>query len=230
LLIILILWYFSFFLILINIRYNQNLARENDFFLSSKSSASAVLSQDDKKTLLENLNDHTTLAEPHATDSYQNVLFSLLLFRLKTGVYPRRITVVTHEFKRSRFLECHLPALGIYPSSTLTTTAAAAAATVQVKVIGINPPEEITSLESLVAGEEKNGIGLWRKDFYGVGPELLAKRRRRGWTEDVERRVFVGMGLEPVVGRLVCWSPNGDDDCYDAGWFPERDLLPWNIQ
>ncbi|KAL1963446.1 hypothetical protein VTN77DRAFT_8347 [Rasamsonia byssochlamydoides] len=188
-----------------------NLAQENGFFLSSLSSStqSQSQSQDERKKMLDKLTN-LTLAEILATDSYQNVLFSLLQFRLKTGVYPRRITVVTHEFKRRRFLECHFPAIG-FPTSS-------------VNVIGINPSEEVTPSASLIAGEEKSGIGLWRKDLYGVGPELSAKRRRRGWREDLEKKAFVGVGLEPVVERLVCWDGWRNDN----GWFPERDQLPWN--
>lgn len=193
--------------------------------------------------IIDKLND-LTLAETHATDSYQNVLFSLLRFRLKTGVYPRHITVVTHEFKRRRFLECHFPAIGFLPTTSSPSSAAASIANAsstcsdndKVNIIGINPPEEVTSLESLIAGEEKSGIGLWRNDLYGIGPQLLTKRRRRGWTEDADRNVFVNVGLEPVVERLVCWNGGGGDgdrredsiDCDETRWFPERDLLPWN--
>lgn len=166
-----------------------------------------------KKEMIDKLND-ITLAETHATDSYQNVLFSLLRARLVTGVYPRRITVVTHEFKRSRFLECHFPAIGFAGHNDD-----------RVDLIGINPPEEVTPSASLVSGEEKSGIGLWRKDLYGVGPELMSKRRRRGWTEEREKSTFVNVGLEPVVERLVCWDGWSRED----QWFPERELLPWNM-
>ncbi|KAL1985346.1 hypothetical protein VTN96DRAFT_8024 [Rasamsonia emersonii] len=187
-----------------------NLARENGFFLSSLSPSADDEKKKKKKEMIDKLND-LTLAETHATDSYQNVIFSLLRFRLVTGVYPRRITVVTHEFKRRRFLECHFPAIGFTNHD-------------RVALIGINPPEEVTPSASLFAGEEKSGIGLWRKDLYGVGPELMSKRRRRGWTEGLEKSVFVNVGLEPVVERLVCWDGWSCDD----QWFPERDVLPWN--
>ncbi|PKY00769.1 hypothetical protein P168DRAFT_242881 [Aspergillus campestris IBT 28561] len=139
--------------------------------------------------------------EIHAVDSYQNVLFSLLHFRLVTGVYPRRISVVTHEFKRRRFMEWHFPALGLRPVFSSSTST--------VRVIGINPPEEIAPLEGLLAGEENSGIGLWRNDPYGVLGELAAKRRKRGWVGGMERGVFVGVGLEGVVEELVCWDGDG---------------------
>ena len=46
------------------------------------------------------------LLEELATDSYQNLLFSILKHKIATGVYPYHITIVTHEFKRRRFLVC----------------------------------------------------------------------------------------------------------------------------
>ncbi|GKZ21676.1 hypothetical protein AbraIFM66951_002336 [Aspergillus brasiliensis] len=158
------------------------------------------------------INPAQVLAEIHATDSYQNVLFSMLQFRLRMGVYPRRVTVITHEFKRRRFVECHFPALGLSGSAST--------------VIGINPPEEVTPLASLVAGEDKSGIGLWNRDRYGVQRELAGKRVKRGWRAGMEDGVFVNVGLEAVVEELVRW------DGGDTGneWFPKMDKLPWWAQ
>lgn len=184
----------------------QNLANENGFF-----------SKED--TLSERV-----ITETEATDSYQNVLFSLLRFRLYTGTYPRRITVVTHEFKRERFMKYHLPAIGwtpavqvqeLMPSSSFDYRESDRAS-----LVGINPPPAITSPESLAEGELKRGIGLWSRDRYGVGEELGEKRRKRGWERP---DVFIGKGLEPVVERLVVW------DGGEGGnqWFPEMGDLPW---
>ncbi|KAL2006917.1 hypothetical protein VTN00DRAFT_9585 [Thermoascus crustaceus] len=157
-----------------------NLARENNFFASSLSD-----NDNDNK-----INPAHIITDPHATDSYQNVLFSLLRFRLYTGTYPDRITLVTHEFKRRRFLECHFPAVG-WPSQPS-----------RVRIVGINPPPEITTPESLIAGEEKSGIGLWRGDRYGVGAELMGKRRKRGWVEGMEEGVFCGCGVGGCCGEV----------------------------
>ncbi|PWY87479.1 DUF218 domain protein [Aspergillus heteromorphus CBS 117.55] len=155
-----------------------NLAKENNYFSFSSQIDSARI-----------------IAETHATDSYQNVLFSLLRFRLHVGSYPRRVTVVTHEFKRQRFMECHFPALGLEQPFCLCCSG------VEAGVVGINPPEEVTPLASVVAGEEKSGIGLWR-GIYGV---------------------VCGVGLESVVEKLVVW------DGGDTGneWFPRMNQLPW---
>ncbi|ORX97971.1 hypothetical protein K493DRAFT_215049 [Basidiobolus meristosporus CBS 931.73] len=58
------------------------------------------------------ISDRTT-TEEHARDSYENVLFSLCRFHEVTGSYPKNITVVGFEFKRTRFFEIHRVALGI---------------------------------------------------------------------------------------------------------------------
>ncbi|PWY86540.1 hypothetical protein BO94DRAFT_566340 [Aspergillus sclerotioniger CBS 115572] len=173
----------------------HNLAQDNDYFGFSAQ-----------------IDPARVLVEAHATDSYQNVLFSLLRFRLVMGRYPGRVTIVTHEFKRGRFEECHFPALGLGLRGR-----------VQVQVVGINPPEEVTSLDSLVEGEEKSGIGLWRGDRYGVQRELMGKRVKRGWKMGMEEGVFVNVGLEEVVEELVRW----DGGEMGNEWFPKMDQLPW---
>ncbi|KAL2867312.1 DUF218 domain protein [Aspergillus lucknowensis] len=171
----------------------QNLAKDNDYFTDSTT-----------------VDDTRITAETHATDSYQNVLFSLIRFRLHIGVYPERVTVVTHEFKRERFMECHFPALGLDNASRL-------------RLIGINPPEEVTPGKELVEGEGKRGIGLWRVDMYGVGKELAGKRAKRGWVRGMERDAFFGMELEPVVEQLACWDGGNRGNSR----FPKLSELPW---
>ncbi|KAF7117351.1 hypothetical protein CNMCM5793_006100 [Aspergillus hiratsukae] len=164
----------------------HNLAKDNDYF----SYASRI-------------DPDRIIAETNATDSYQNVLFSLLRFRSYVGAYPKRITVVTHEFKRQS-------------GGEVEDSCSAA-------VVGINPPEEVTPLASLISGEEKSGIGLWRRDPYGVGEELAAKRVKRGWKSGMEDELFVDMELEAVVEELLRWhgGMNGDE------LFPRLDQLPW---
>ncbi|KAK5789995.1 hypothetical protein VI817_007282 [Penicillium citrinum] len=156
------------------------------------------------------------ITEIHATDSYQNILFSLIEFRLHVGVWPRRITVVTHEFKRRRFMNYHFPALGLLPPSTNSETGSP-----NVNLIGINPPEEVTPLESIIQGEMSMGIGLWKQDPYGVGEELAGKRNKRGWIPGMEENIFLNKGLEHAVEQLVCWNGEGKYA------FPHIHELPW---
>lgn len=114
-------------------------------------------------------------------------------------------------------MECHFPSLGLVPQLSGRHAEVSA-----VSVIGINPPEEVTPLESLVRGEATKGIGLWRQDLYGVGKDLADKRHQRGWTLDKETGVFVNVGLEEVVEQLVCWQGGTGNEL-----FPRMEQLPW---
>ncbi|OJJ44417.1 hypothetical protein ASPZODRAFT_153854 [Penicilliopsis zonata CBS 506.65] len=187
-----------------------NLARDNSFF-----------------GFADVTNPVNILAETHATDSYQNVLFSLMRFRLHTNRYPARITVVTHDFKRRRFLEFHFPAIGIAACEAEECMANSQESRletfIEVQILGIDPPESVTSRASLETGEETSGIGLWRRDIYGVGPELAGKRVKRGWELGMEQDLFVNAGLEPAVEQLICWD--GGDKGNEL--FTKMDQLPW---
>lgn len=182
----------------------QNLAMANGFFSE------------------EHTPSERTITETEATDSYQNVLFSLLRFRTYIGSYPRKITIVTHEFKRERFMRYHLPAIGWMPiqeQEPMSSSSLDSRISARASLVGINPPPEITPPESLVEGELKRGIGLWARDRYGVEEELGEKRSKRGWKKPDG---FIGKGLEPVVERLVLWD-GGEGN----RWFPEMGDLPW---
>lgn len=183
----------------------QNLARDNGYF--------------QEMSTLPSIDPSRVIAETNATDSYQNLLFSLIQFRVYTGVYPQRVTVVTHEFKRARFMQCHFPAVGLVPVGLEQEDHAH-----KVAVLGINPPEEITPAETLTRGEAMNGIGLWREDLYGVNSDLVGKRVKRGWSPGMENDIFLHLGLEHVVLHLIRYD--GGDHCNK--WFPKRESLPWS--
>jgi hypothetical protein len=51
------------------------------------------------------------IVEDLATDSFQNVLFSILKYQQLHGHWPDYIYVVTHQFKARRFMDLHLKAL-----------------------------------------------------------------------------------------------------------------------
>ena len=158
------------------------------------------------------------VAENRATDSYQNVLFSLVRFKEYAGVYPQRVTVVTHEFKRARFMKCHFPAVGLLPVDLGQEVYEQ-----KVSVIGMNPPEEVTTSESLMRGELRSGIGLWKTDLYGVNECLGSKRAKRGWSNGrVEE--FSSMDIEDVVLELLRYDGGKDRN----EWFSKREDLPWS--
>lgn len=81
--------------------------------------------------------------ELDATDSYQNLLFSIVRFRKITGIYPHMITVVTHAFKASRFT---VGSDHVYSGvDLLTETQSLHGPAIRwpahrLRVLGINPP------------------------------------------------------------------------------------------
>lgn len=116
-------------------------------------------------------------------------------------------------------MDFHFPAVGLVPITVLSRQDEE---NQRAAVIGINPPESVTSAESLIAGEEKSGVGLWSKDRYGVQSELARKRVKRGWKAGMENGLFVNVGLEPIVEDLVRWDGGSGN-----GWFGKTEELPW---
>jgi hypothetical protein len=143
--------------------------------------------------------------ETHATDSMQNLLFSIIRFRQLTGAYPEQVTVITHAFKELRFLELHGPAIR-YPGDRL-------------RVYGINPPMTIAELRDVQDGERKRGYDTFLKDPYGAGEVLGKKRITRGWDAGVIGQI--ADGLEDEVKRLLEWTGGASGQ----ETFDQR--LPW---
>jgi hypothetical protein len=127
------------------------------------------------------------LLEEHATDSFQNLLFSILLFRRITGRYPKTIRIVTHAFKAPRFLELHAPAIR-WPKD-------------RIMVQGIDPIMTSSELETTLQGEKKSGFAPWKEDALGTGQSTGNKRKQRGWDDSVIEKLTEG--LEESVKQLV---------------------------
>lgn len=142
-------------------------------------------------------NQGRILLEEHATDSLQNLIFSILLFRRTTGNYPRHIRVVTHAFKARRVLELHAPAIR-WPEKSI-------------QVQGIDPVMSMQELDATLEGEERFGYALWEEDALGKGEKLGKKRRDRGWNGSAIEEL--ASGLEAGVRELL------------EGKMPKR--LPW---
>jgi hypothetical protein len=147
--------------------------------------------------------------EEYATDSYQNLLFSIIRFRQLTGAYPKLITVITHAFKERRFLEQHAPAIK-WPLD-------------RIRVQGVNPPFTLGELNFTQKGERERAYNAFNEDPYGARSPLSQKRRARNWDPN-RAHVFLGFGLEPAVLHLLEWMGGV------SGWerFPAR--LPWEFQ
>lgn len=143
--------------------------------------------------------------ETHATDSLQNLLFSILRFKQLTGSYPAQVTVITHAFKELRFLELHGPAIK-YPAGSL-------------RVFGINPPMTLAELRDVQQGESKRGYAVFMNDPYGAGELLSGKRTSRGWDPAAFEKL--AGGLEDEVKRILEWKGGASG----TETFNER--LPW---
>jgi len=108
------------------------------------------------------------IVERRSLDSFHNLLFSLTKFYEVTRSWPERVTIISNEFKRARFLDLHCTALG-WSADKIT-------------FVGIDPeymawdPDRAVSVKD---GERRNGFEPWQRDMLGRGEELEAKRRKR---------------------------------------------------
>ncbi|KAK9475854.1 hypothetical protein V1514DRAFT_264261, partial [Lipomyces japonicus] len=99
--------------------------------------------------------------EEFARDSFENLLFSICRFYEMTGNYPVQISVVSHEFKKKRFVDLHRAAIR-YPEA-------------QFIFHGLNPDGDVPN-----EGERTNALVPFTNDPYGCFDEiLLAKKRQR---------------------------------------------------
>ncbi|KAF1813742.1 hypothetical protein P152DRAFT_513127 [Eremomyces bilateralis CBS 781.70] len=147
------------------------------------------------------------MLEELATDSYQNLLFSILIFMRQFGNPPEAITVITHAFKEQRFLKYHGPAIQ-WPQGRLN-------------VIGVNPPQTASQHDFNQRGELENGLSRWEQDLYGSGDVLASKRAQRGWDAEALKEVE-SLVDDPRVGGLLHWDGGRD------GKEIYSEVLPWS--
>lgn len=100
-----------------------------------------------------------TLIEEFATDSFQNLMFSLCRFHEITGVYPLRVTMVSFTFKKHRFEQLHAKALHLP----------------DFRYVGLD--SEKTDLEASRKGEMENAVRYFEKDPYGCFTNELQQKR-----------------------------------------------------
>lgn len=142
--------------------------------------------------------------EDWATDSLQNLLFSILRFRQMVGVYPKEVTVVTHAFKRERVLGAHARALR-WPEGGI-------------RVVGVDPPFTEREFEEAREGE-RGAREAFERDKYGRLEPLAGKRRVRGFEPDKVERFFADVECE--ARELLRYSSRDDEGLT----LPER--FPW---
>ncbi|CAD0112668.1 unnamed protein product, partial [Aureobasidium uvarum] len=136
---------------------------ERDAPFSEADSYRNVLMQcfGDSNVVQQAMADGRILCEDAATDSYQNLLFSLLEYYEVKGEWPQMVTVITHSFKEARFLVR------------------------DIRVQGINPPFPISELRD-VKRLEKQTLDLFKADPHGAHDPLSSKRSARQWSTHVD--------------------------------------------
>lgn len=143
------------------------------------------------------------LLEEKATDSFQNILFSILRHFQIEKSWPSYITIVTHKFKTER-IRYHLQALK-WPEDKF-------------RVEGIDPPfsaEERRGVERF----EQRCLDEWKADLYGTRAPLCDKRIQRLWQPS--SNLFNRMTSDASVRRLLEWDGGNDS----SSIFPHH--LPW---
>lgn len=99
--------------------------------------------------------------EEFARDSLENVLFSVARFYEVTSRYPQKITVVSFDFKRDRFLNLHRKAIK-FPEHKF-------------HFVGIDPEGGVS--DATREAERKNAIIPFTEDPYACSNPLLVKKR-----------------------------------------------------
>ncbi|KAL8713760.1 MAG: hypothetical protein Q9220_002286 [cf. Caloplaca sp. 1 TL-2023] len=155
---------------------------------------------------------HNITHDPHSTESYQNLLFSLLVFRRHTSRYPTHITLISHLFKKRRYKDLHLRAIRWPPE--------------RVTYVGINPPDDVSPTRKLEEDERVKGYGAWEGDLYGCGEYVRGVRERRGWREEKMGEVIEGLEGEEreMVDAFLGWRGGVDGREVSEG------RLPWTRQ
>lgn len=173
-----------------------------------------------------------TLVEEWSTDSFQNVLFSLIAFQQRVAeiskaspriggmdrTQPKNLVIVAHEFKRRRFIDLHVRALK-FPRE-------------RVELIGVDPDWSMNERVQTIRGETERGYKAWEGDLYGTGKISEGKRKQRGWDEEAfMKEVFseekwkgMGKGTETVrdwLIALVRWRGGG------GSGFVFQGKVPW---
>lgn len=108
--------------------------------------------------------ENRTFAEEYARDSFENVLFSICRFHQITGRYPRRIKVISFDFKRDRFITLHRRAIR-FPLHRF-------------EYIGIDPSSG-HGFWGIAARERASAMGPFLADPYGCNSRVLVGKREQ---------------------------------------------------
>lgn len=153
----------------------------------------------------------TMVEEPHARDSFENVLFSLVQAHMASGEFPTDMSIVGLAFKEHRFVQLHLEALQWKGS---------------VRYYGNAPfpptPRRQAYFAELAAAEERMAAQPFRSDPYGLRLSLADKKRSRNPFNDTSPYAAT-MAAYPGLSRLLA--------CLDSGTVlpPDPITFPWTL-
>jgi len=140
-----------------------------------------------------------------AYDSLTNILGSLVKFYELTGHYPKKLIIVGWDFKKERFLNLHLHALGLKH--------------IVVEWIGGFNPSKDSGYE---AGEA-TAVKAFTEDPYGMNDKLYKKKIDRSNGIDLAQLLDEYVKKDPRLQGLIDHMKNPDENkkIYTG-------VLPWN--
>ena len=145
-----------------------------------------------------------TTTEEFATDSFENLMFSICRFREITGRYPDKITMVSFTFKQRRFEEMHSHALR-WPIDRFA-------------YLGVDPPTSTGfNLQESQRGEVENASRPFEADPYGCHTPVLQQKRK-------DRNPFSRTAPYPLtcpdMSELLSWCGPELIDQSHVPWSP----------
>lgn len=152
----------------------------------------------------------TIVEEPHARDSFENVLFSLVRSHMVSGQFPTSLTIVGFAFKEHRFVLLHLEALQW---------------TGRVRYCGNSPfpplPRRQAYFAELAAAEERMAAQPFGRDPYGLRLPLADKKHSRNPFGDTSPYAHA-MAAHPGLSSLLA--------CMDSGTALATPVtFPWTL-
>ncbi|RFU77236.1 duf218 domain protein [Trichoderma arundinaceum] len=154
-----------------------NLASAHNFFNLLGNSQDTNSTVDSPKILIED----------RALDSYHNMLFGLTLFYARFRRWPFSLTIVSHDFKKPRFIDGHCAAIEFPLERT--------------KFVGIDPPGMISGENEAAMKGVGQAVDEWTADPHGRGERLAGKRAKRNpW--GVWQGVFIEGIAEDDIGNV----------------------------
>ncbi|MFC1585714.1 ElyC/SanA/YdcF family protein [Fibrobacterota bacterium] len=127
--------------------------------------------------------------EEYARDSFENLLFSLALFRRECGAWPHAVTVVGWKFKQERY-GLHKRAIRLAPDNFLYA--------------GINNPVGAALAEAEKGEKEK--VKFVKKDMFLKGSEWASQRR----TRDPFNRKHIYYGIDEELDEILYFLADGN--------------------